>query len=431
MEFTFPRRTKSITFGMMAIGLIALIIGFFVEPEAAGHGGHGHGGHTRWWANILVCGFFFFAVALGALFFYALQYATETGWSSQIKRIFEAMAQYIPIGLGVIVIVLLAGAFHVHHIYHWMDTDITYEFMIPGGDGHATYTNDGTLEGAVANPEFDHIIAHKSPFFGWFFWLRTIVYIVTFMIFLRLFRKWSVAEDQIGGTELHYKQYRRSALFLVFFAVFSSTLAWDWLMSIDTHWFSTLYGWYIFSGMWVSTMIFATLLILWLKRNDYLQKVNESHIHDLGKWVFAISMLWSYLWFSQFLLIWYSNIPEEVTYFITRLSPEFKWPFLVTFLFNFAVPFYVLISRDTKRNPKYLIPVCILIFVMHFIDAYLLVVPGTVGKLWGQNGFMIYEFGMFIGFLGLFIYVTMSSLTNAALVPKNHPFLNESEHHHI
>ncbi len=427
MEFQFPRRLKNATFVMMALGLLAIIIGWIVEPT-----GHGHGGHTRWWANVLVCGFFFFAVALGAMFFYALQYATETGWSSQVKRIFEAMSQYIPIGLGIILIVLICGAAHMHHLYHWMDTDITYEYMVPGVDGAAAeYTNDGTVAGAVENPDYDHIIAGKKPYFGWFFWLRTIIYCVTFVVFMRLFRKWSLQEDQAPDLDLHYKQYRRSALFLVFFAFFSSTMAWDWLMSIDTHWFSTLYGWYIFSGMWVSTMIFATVLILWLKKRGNLPKVNDSHIHDLGKWVFAISMLWSYLWFSQFMLIWYSNIPEEVIYFITRLGPEFKWPFLITFAINFAVPFYVLIARDAKRNPNFLLPVAFLIFVMHFVDVYLLVVPGTVGPHWADNGFMIYEWGMFLGFLGLFIQVTMRSLEKAPLVPKNHPFLDESEHHSI
>lgn len=429
MEFTFPSRLKNATYALMAIGLIALIIGYFVEP--ASH--HGHGGHTRWWANILVCGFFFFAVALGALFFYALQYATETGWSSQIKRIFEAMAQYIPIGLIVIVIVLITGSLGVHHLYHWMDTDINYEFMVPAGEagGDVEFTNDAAAAGAVENPHYDHIIANKASFFGWFFWVRTIAYCATFMIFLRLFRKWSLKEDEVGGTELHFLQYRRSALFLVFFAVFSSTMAWDWLMSIDTHWFSTLYGWYIFSGMWVSTMIFATVTILWLKKRGHLPNVNDSHIHDLGKWVFAISMLWSYLWFSQFMLIWYSNIPEEVTYFITRLGDSFRMPFLVTFAINFAVPFYVLIARDAKRNPRFLIPVAMLIFVMHFVDVYLLVVPGTLGEQWADNGFMIYEWGMFLGFFGLFVNVTMRSLSKAPLVPKNHPFLNESEHHSI
>ncbi len=173
-------------------------------------------------------------------------------------------------------------------------------------------------------------------------------------------------EDTEGGTILHYMQYRKSAVFLVFFAVFSSTMSWDVLMSIDTHWYSTMYGWYIFSGMWVTTMIFATLSIVWMKNLGYFQNLNDSHIHDLGKWIFAISMLWSYLWFCQYMLIWYSDIPEEVTYFQERYEHYMGMMWTIFFV-NFVVPFYVLLSRDAKRNTKYLTRVGVIIFVSHFL----------------------------------------------------------------
>ncbi len=218
--------------------------------------------------------------------------------------------------------------------------------------------------------------------------------------------------------------YRRSAVFLVFFAVFSSTLAWDWIMSIDTHWFSTLFGWYTFSGMWVSMLIFATVCLLWLRSKGYFKEVNESHMHDMAKWVFGISMLWSYLWFSQFLLIWYSNIPEEVTYYIARMFTQYKVPFIGMFLVNFAIPFYVLLARDAKRNPKFLIPVCFLIFLGHYTDVYLLVVPGT---LHDHSQFGFFEWGTFLGFLGLFIHVTLRRLAAVPLIAVNHPFLEESK----
>lgn len=414
MEFNFTSKAKRNCIILMVLGILMMVLGC------------GHMTSQRFWADLLVTGFFFFAIALGALFFYALQYAAEVGWSAQLKRIYEAMFKFLPIGTVVIVIVLGAGLFHGHHLYHWMDDTLYHEYMIEGADGNQYL--DEFQEGAIDNPNYDELVANKRAFLNPTFWsIRSIVYLATFLIFAFLFRKWSLEEDKIGGKELHFKQYKKSAIFLVFFAVFSSTLTWDWLMSIDVHWFSTLYGWYVFSGMWVSAMIFALLLTVWLRGKGYLAEVNESHIHDMSKWMFAISMLWSYLWFSQFLLIWYSNIPEEVTYYITRFE-HFKIPFLLTFAINFAVPFYMLMARDAKRNKYFFIPVAFLIFIGHFIDVYLLVVPGTMHN---HAHFGMFEVGMFIMFLGLFIFSTLRALTQASLIPKNHPYLEESREMHI
>ena len=230
MEFKFEGRLKLVTQVLMAVGVIALVGGFLTD-----HSDH----HQRFWANLLINGFFYFTMALAALFFYALQYATESGWSAVLKRWFEALWGFLPWGAAVIVIVLVAGKLHLHHLYHWMDHSLYHEYMVEHGD-HFHYV-DEMEEGAVLNPNYDHVIAGKAAYFAdWFFWLRTAVYIGTFLIFARLFRKWSLQEDEAPNLDLHYKQYRRGALFLVFFAVFSSTLAWDWIMSIDTHWFSTL-----------------------------------------------------------------------------------------------------------------------------------------------------------------------------------------------
>jgi hypothetical protein len=245
-------------------------------------------------------------------------------------------------------------------------------------------------------------------------------------------------EDAVGGTEIHYKMYKKGATFLVLFAVFSSTMAWDWLMSIDTHWYSTMYGWYIFAGMWVTAMTMATLILVWLRGKGYYAMMNESHIHDMGKWMFAISMLWSYLWFCQYMLIWYSNIPEEITYFKERYDHYMVLMWTI-FAVNFVVPFYTLISRDAKRNTKYLTRVGVIILIGHFADLYLAVIPGTIHGhlLWGFGeghhadfGWW-FEIGMLLGFLGLFLRVVLTTLTKAPLIPKNHPFLQESENHHI
>ncbi len=396
MNFTFTKNAR-ITFAvLMLIGVIAGVYGFMTDDTAH---------HNRFWANLLINGFFYFAISLGALFFLALQYATEASYMVVLKRVMEGISQYIYVGGAVLILVFLAGTLHWHHIYHWMDPEVY----------------DPTSE------HYDKIIAGKAAYLNQpFFWIRTIVYLGVWMFFARLFRKRSLLEDQQGGTKIHFKNMGMAAIFLVFFAVTSSTASWDWIMSIDTHWFSTLFGWYVFSGMWVSFMIVLVLLTIWLKGKGHLPQVNQSHIHDAGKWMFAISFLWTYLWFSQFMLIWYSNIPEEVTYYITRIE-EFKWLFFGVFFTNFLFPMVILMSRDAKRQIGYLITVGVIIFIGHWLDVYLMIVPGSVGHL--HFGFM--EIGMFLGFLGLFLYTVFNAFSKAPLVVENHPFLEESEHLHI
>ena len=395
MEFTFSQRAKNITFVLMGLGLVGTVVGTLMEQEHA---------NQRFWANLLVNGFFFFAIGLGALFFLALQYATEAAWGTVLKRVFEAVMSFLPIGAAVLIIVFAAGALHQHHLYHWMAEGVT----------------DPSSE------HYDEIIAGKSAYLNQpFFWVRTLVYIGTYLIFMYAFRKRSLLEDQVGGTEIHFKNYKRGALFLVFFAVFSSTSAWDWLMSLDAHWYSTLYGWYTFAGMWVSTIIVFIVLSLYLKSKNHLHEVNENHMHDLGKWMFAISFLWSYLYFFQYMLIWYANIPEEVTYFQYR-NEHYKSIYYIMFLINFALPMVLLMSRDAKRNPKFLIGIGSIIFLGHWFDVFVMVMPATMYSHWHYG---ILEISMFLFFVGLLIHVVLRKLTQAPLVVKHHPYLEESIHH--
>lgn len=397
MEFSFSNRAKSFTFILMAIGIISLLVGFLTD-------GSDH--HNRWWSALYINGLFFTFISFGALFFMILQYATEAAWSVMVKRIFEGITQFMPYGVAVVFLVHLAGTFHVHHIFHWMDPEVHN----------------------VESVHYDALIANKSAYLNVpFFWIRSLVYIGTFMFFMITFRRRSLLEDKNPELSTHFKNYRRAALFLIFFAVFSSTISWDWVMSIDTHWFSTLFGWYVFSGMWCTAMIVGVVLVLYLKAKGYLPQVNNSHIQDLGKWMFALSFLWSYLWFSQFMLIWYSNIPEEVTYFVTRIE-YYKIPFFTMFFVNFALPMVILMSRDAKRNPKFLITIATLIFLGHWVDVWLLVTPGVMG---GDAHLGLMDIGMFLGFLGLFVFVVLKALTKAPLVPVNHPYLDESIHHNI
>ncbi len=421
MNFTFSKRARTISMSLIVLGALATLAGILGD-----HTDH----HQRSWANLLINGFFFFGIALGALFFYALQNATETAWSVLVKRVMEGIFSYLKIGAVVLVVVFIGASLHLNHLYHWMDSTLYFEYGLMEGDKLVPAEVD--TAGAVANPNYDLLIANKGAFLNLpFFWVRSLAYLAVFLLFAAWFRKKSLEMDRLTGDSLvstHKLLYRRSALFLVFFAVFSSMLAWDWLMSIDAHWFSTLYGWYVFSGMWVSAMITAVIVVLYLKRKGYLPQVNNSHIHDMGKWVFAISFLWTYLWFSQFMLIWYSNIPEEVTYFQQRIEehPIMLWSI---FAINFAVPMLLLMSRDAKRAPGFLIGVGSVIFVGHWLDVVMLVMPGTVGHHF--HGIGLLEVGMFVTFLGLFIYTVLNTLTKAPLTPVNHPYLEESVHHQI
>jgi len=395
MEFQITKKAKNVTFGLMGVGLLLTIVGVIMNMGD-------HHFLTRFLASGLINGFFFFALGLGALFFLALQYATETGWYASVKRVIEGVAAFIPYGMGVLGLVLLVITLNQGaHIYLWMDPNVV--------------AHDEIIEGKTA---------YLNPIF---FWIRTIVYFATYIIFLRGFQKRSAEEDRIGGTDIHFQNYKKGAMFLVFFAVFSSTSSWDWLMSIDVHWFSTLYGWYTFAGMWCSTMVVLVLTTLYLKKLGYLQKVNDSHIHDLGKWTFATSFLWSYLWFSQFMLIWYANIGEEVAYYMTRIA-NFKVLYFSMFIINFAFPMLILMSRDAKRNAGILTFVGMVILLGHWLDVYIMVSAGTLGP---NASIGALEIGMALLMLGFFAYTVLKNLTKAPLTPVNHPFLDESIHHEI
>lgn len=400
MEFSISNKAKVFTTSLMVIGLLFTAIGVFTSMNE-------HHFETRLLTNGLINSFFFFAIGLGALFFLALQYATETGWYASVKRVIEAVAGFLPYGIAMLALTLLTITFMKGaHIYLWMDPE---------------YTTEGSHH-------YDSIIAGKAAYLNpIFFWIRTVVYMAVYYLFLRGFRMRSLEEDRIGGTDLHFKNYRKAATFLVFFAVFSSTSAWDWLMSIDVHWFSTLFGWYTFAGMWVSTMTVLVMLTLYLKKLGYLPKVNDSHIHDLGKWTFATSFLWSYLWFSQFMLIWYANIGEEVVYYITRIE-HYKVMYFGMFLINFAFPMLILMSRDAKRNAGILSFVGVIILIGHWLDVYIMVSAGSLGQS-AKIGFL--EIGMAVLVAGFFIRVILNNLTKAPLTPVNHPFLDESIHHEI
>ena len=392
--FTIDKKAKNFSMVLMAIGLIALIYGFSTDAHRA-------------WPSLLFNNYFFIGIAVFGVFFVAKQYVSEAGWSIVLKRVPEAVMSALPVMSLIMLFIMFASIMHWNHIYHWLHEGI----MDPASD------------------HYDKIIAGKEAYLnGSFFIIRTIIYLLGWNYFAKKLRALSVLEDKVEGTAIHFKSVSTSAWFMVFFAVTSAMASWDWIMSIDPHWFSTIFGWYVFAEWGAIGFTTILLFTLYLKRQGYLEDVNENHIHDLGKWIFAMSLVWTYMWFSQFMLIWYANIPEEVTYFTARLEVEnYKFLFWFSMIINFIAPIILLMSRDAKRNNGRLIFVGCVILVGHWINSYLLVTPGTLGTH-GHIGFV--EIGMGLGFAGLFIYLVLNSLTKQPLETKNHPFLDESKNLH-
>ena len=290
----------------------------------------------------------------------------------------------------------------------------------------------------VEGEGFDAIINGKSAYFFWpleaggfplFYVLRLVVFFGLWYMFFIWIKKEMLAEDINGGTAHWTKARSLSAVFLVIFAVTSSVAAWDWVMSIDTHWFSTMMGWYVFASWWVTGLAFITVAAAYLKEAGYLKLLNANHLHDLGKFVFAFSIFWTYIWFSQFLLIYYANIPEETVYFVTRINNSpYGWIFYTNIILNFVLPFLLLMTRDAKRHMSMLKVVCPIVIVGHWFDFYNMVTPGVMQH---DGGLGFIEIGLAMVFMAAFLFITLNALSKAPLVAKNHPMMGEALNHHI
>ncbi len=417
-RFEFTAKAKKSLFILIGVGLVLTVLGIILLNVGGGHGEEEAGGHAFHWyqrvfADIWINNIFFTGIAVTGVLFFAIQYAAQAGWSAGLKRIPFAFGNWLPIA-GVLMLVSFL-AFN-HDIFHWTHSSL-YD---------------------KSSADYDSIIDGKAGFFYWplgagtfpvFFLARMIIFFgVWYWLFLQL-KKLAFKEDLEGGSEHWYKMRSLSAIFIVFYAVSSSIASWDWLMSIDTHWFSTMFGWYTFASWWVTTLALITLIVVLLKDQGLLSIVNANHLHDLGKFVFAFSVFWTYIWFSQFLLIYYANIPEETIYFVERWKNDHYAPvFFVNLILNFFLPFLLLMTRDSKRHSRFLKVIAPIVILGHWIDFYQMVTPGVL-KENGGIGFL--EVGILCIYAGSFLYVFLSHLAKAPLFAKNHPMLEESLHHHI
>ena len=459
MMYTFPNKLRNLAIAFMVIGFLGLAYGFINAPKtieeakamvASSHGeSHGeshdettttipgeenthavseshetsvvndhdssshqetndssHDEHlfhqlsNKPWAAFYVAAFFFFMISLGVLAFYAIQRAAQAGWSPVLYRVMEGITAYLLPGGIVIIVILALSGMHLNHLFIWMDPEV------------------------VAH---DELIAGKIGYLNVpFFLVRAVLFLLGWTTYRYFSRKFSLAQDQSDNISNHKKNFRISAAFLVFFIYSESVMSWDWIMSIDPHWFSTLFGWYVFASMIVSGVTTIALITIYLKSKGYLEFVNDSHIHDLGKFMFGFSVFWTYLWFSQFMLIWYSNIPEEVTYFMTRIE-DYNLPFFGMVVMNFIFPLLILMNSDYKRINYFIVMAGIVVILGHYMDVYNMIMPSAVGDQWFIG---VAEIGGFLFFLGLFIFIVFSELTKAPLFAKGDPYMGESERFH-
>jgi len=397
-QFEFTGKVKTLSIVGIVIGIAAVLFGFLAGDKVM---------HERTFANLLLMAYYFACVCMSGTFFLAVQYVAQAGWSASILRVPQAMAKTLPIAAVILVVVISAGLY-THNLYHhW----------------HA----EGLTDPNSAN--YDSIIAGKSVFLNVPFFLgRQVVFLGVYSIFSIMFVKFSYNEDLAGGLNAYRKSFKNACIFLVIYGFTTPIFAFDTVMSLEAHWFSTMFGWYNFAAMWVSSLATIAIILILLRRAGYMQWVNNSHLHNLGQFIFGFSIFWTYVWFAQFLLIYYANMPEETVYFYKRFE-YYKFWFFLNLAMNFLAPVLLLMDRDNKRTDVKLLFVSIVVLLGHWVDYYQMIMPGAVED--GHNGFGIVEIGTALGFVGLFTFTVLTSLSKKPLIAKNHPLLQESLHHQL
>lgn len=384
MNYFFPLSLKYISFILIGIGIAALGYAFYSNPAQA-------------WVNLLLNNFYFLSLALGALFFYSVQYVSESGWSAMFKRIPEAMSAYIPVA-AVFALLLLLGS---HSMYHWTHADVV---------------------------ETDALIAHKAPYLNMpFFTIRLLILFAVWIFIWYIIRKFSGLEDQSSDLKLFEKNKFYSKVFIFAFVITFSVAAFDWIMSIDSHWFSTVFALRAIISAAYFSIALMVLLLLFLNKQGYFEKLTKYHLHDFGRYIFRFSIVWGYLWFIQYLILWYANIPEGTQYYVPRLQGDWQPLFYAEFIMNWTIPFLIMMSDSLGSNRIVLIIISSIMLIGFYVSLYLQIWPGTLG----EAKFGLIEVGSFLGFLGLFLAVFFYMLSKRPLLSMQHPYMEESLHHHF
>ncbi|MCB2212280.1 hypothetical protein KQI52_09235 [bacterium] len=366
--------------GFAGAGALILAVGLIIDPSSA-------------WANLLIVGFGLVTTGLAGLTFVAIHYLTGARWTVVIRRVPEAMSVALIPGSFLILITVLFAP----DLYSWMD----------GLGDHAAKFKSWWL---------------SKPFFS----VRTVIYIAVWMTFGFAIVRASRKQDLDGETSLTNRLTRLSAGFIVSFGLTFVLATFDWLMSLEPHWFSTIYGVYHFAGLFESGLAIIILVIVWLQTRGPLRKlVNEEHLHDLGKLLFAFSTFWMYIWFSQYMLIWYSNIPEEAVYYTRRLEGAWAPLVIANIALNWAIPFLVLLPALTKRTGHVLAKVAGVVLLGRALDLYLTVMPAKTAS----PSFGFWEIGTMLLLVGGVALCIDYGLRGAAVLPIRDPFLEDSLNH--
>lgn len=442
MQYKFSPRLKMAAFALIGAGILLYAIGLFLnvqdqkdphfienfvkenpemiygefqsaEFQHINHTPEEHAKHVhhlenqlanRPWAAFLVPSYLALGIAGAALFFLSIQFVANAGWSMVVTRVMEGIATYIPIGGALVLIVIVGAALHGNHLYHWMDTSL----IDPTGDN------------------YDKYIATKAKLWlnvpSWL--IRSFLYVILWSVFMVWIKRTTKKLDDTNGDRKVYSQlYTRSVLFVIVFALTTPAMAWDWIMSLDPHWYSTLFMWYGMVSYLVSSLATMAIISIYLKRKGSLPKFNDNHQHDLAKFMFGFSLLWTYLWFAQFMLQWYANIPEEVQYFQQRIAQYtgYFWMLAV----NFVAVLLIMISSSIKRKSSLVFAMGFVIILGHYWDFYNQIMPAAVGAF-HNFGFM--EIGALAFIAGLFTYVVFEfGISKLNLEAKGHPYFHESK----
>ncbi|MBI5473784.1 MAG: hypothetical protein HY961_15715 [Ignavibacteriae bacterium] len=384
-RFLFSERLRTRLFVASMAGVAITIAGLFIAPE-------------RTLPNILLANYYLLGLGLAGVMFIALLYVSNAGWATAIRRVPEAMTSVLPIS-ALVMIALLLG---VHTLYEW------------------------SHESVVAK---DHLLQAKS---GWlnvpFFAIRTVVYLAIWLGFAYAIVRASRAQDAAEGLHSTITNRKLSAAFLVVFALTFTVASMDWIMSLQPHWFSTIFAIYNFCGLFLNGIATMTVIVILLRRwGPFERIINESHLHDLGKLVFAFSTFWMYIWFSQYILIWYANIPEEVRYYTQREQGGWLPLTIINVVFNWLIPFLTLLPIWTKKSEGVLLRVCILIMLAHWVDLFWMILPPFMAE---SPTVFLWEVGPMLAAVSGFFLLVFRALARYNLVPVNDPMLQESLHLH-
>ena len=405
-RFTVPARLRTTGLILSAIGILVIAIGAFtLLGNSNSNQEIHHAMQTRFWIVLLHNSVFFTLIMLACVFIQAAAALAHGGWIVAWKRVPEAIGANVWLfgSITAVILFLIAFTFNPdghNPIYHWMHPE-----------------GDAILEGKSA-------FLNPAMFVGF-----TVVSVALWGFFGRKFRSISLAQEKAprNSTKLYYRNMVIAALFLLVYALTQmSTTPWLWIMSIDAHWYSTMFSWYTFASAFVSGMSLILLWVVYLKNQGHLGLVTREHVHDLAKLQFAFSIFWTYVWFAQYMLIWYANIPEETTYFRMRQQGPYSIIWYATFIINFVMPILILMARQSKRNFFTVTFMAMIIIFGHWLDFYIMTMPGPLGEHWSLSW---YELGVFAGFAGLLILTVSRTLTQSDLVPQNHPLLKEAVLH--